>query len=70
MWSLKNSFCELTISNNFLNFLESSSGSCSISNKDDKSDKDMIIWYNFAELWEMPWIPFFNPHGESIDVFI
>ena len=30
----------------------------------------MIVWDNFAQLREMPWIPLFNPHSEGIDILI
>lgn len=70
MRCFKYSFWEFTITNNFLNLFNSNGGSCSISNEKDEPNKDVIIWYNFAELWEMPRIPFFDSHGKSVNILI
>ena len=32
--------------------------------------KSAVIGDYSGELWEMPWIPLFDSHRESIDIFI
>lgn len=64
------SFSELSVPNHFLNFLQGSSGSGSISNQGNKPDKDVVVGNNPGKLGEMPRIPLFNSHGECVDILI
>lgn len=68
--SLDDSFSELSVSNDLLNFLQGSSGSGSIADQGNKLDKDVIIRDNLGKLGEMPRIPLLDSHGEGVDILI
>jgi hypothetical protein len=36
----------------------------------DKLHKLNVVSYQFAKLWVMPTIPFSDPHGKGIDIFV